>query len=193
MREAYEHRIEAAWQCYGKWKHILENKQASLRTRLQFWRKTVETSLLWGLQTTRHTSLFVQRLHTTQKYMVRKMMHVKRRPLSPGRLEPWVDWQVRSLREAATAIANNDMIIGQTLHNLRNSWAGHIARFGFEGRDRHYLKYLILWRCRGWWEWQKLFNHLPGNEHFKHQADLGRLRRWEWQLPRKWLHFDPNA
>jgi hypothetical protein len=176
-RGTYEHRIASAWKCYWKWKHILES-EATLACRLEFWRKTVEKSLLWGLQTTRHTSAYVHRLASTQKMMIRKMIRIKRQPMGRGRLEPWVDWQVRSLRIAADIIGREGMSIGNTLHELRLSWAGHIARFGLGGKDSHLLKVLLLWRNRDWWQLTQIFNDLPGSVIVQHWAYVGKFGRW---------------
>ena len=69
------------------------------------------------------------------------MLKCKRRPVAEGTLEPWLDYQRRSLRTAMAVIERNQLAILTKLEDLKRSWAGHIARFGVgPNKEPHPLK-----------------------------------------------------
>jgi hypothetical protein len=172
---------------YWKWKHVLESK-ASLAERLKFWNLTVARSMLYGLATCRQNSFNAERLAIAQRAMVRRMLKLKRRPMGAG-LEPWVDWQIRSLSKAKSVVTEFDVSITKALAAERAKWSGHVARYGTHNRPPHLLKHVLLWRNVYWWKWQQLFNDNPYFEAVKHQIDVGGLRRWEWHLSQSWINI----
>ena len=152
--------------------------------------KTVYRSLVWGLQTTRHNEHHNERLASCQRMMVRKLMGLKRFPIwHEGKkigCEPWVDWQIRSLRRAATEISKRNLTIGHLVDAERVAWAGHVSCFGnFPNSVTHISKYLAGWRSRFWWESQKLYNALNW-EVLKHEWPF-KPQRWEDSLPMDWV------
>ena len=186
---AFQHRISAAWATYGKWKHVLES-EASIGAKISFWQATVGRSLLYNLVTCRPSKTQLEKLAIVQRNMVRRMLRLKRRPitLEPLIMESWLDWQKRSLRRAKLEIQNNQACIVQTLTNERDLWARHISRFGWGGRPQHILKCILTWRNASWWEWQHFYNAV-GHPFLKlaHSTTVGVLRRWEWHLPKDWI------
>ena len=60
-------------------------------------------------------------------------------------------------------------------------WARHIARMGLEDKPEHFLKGLVAWRCRSWWEAQKMYNDLRWDTIF-HVYPF-KLQRWEQRFP----------
>jgi hypothetical protein len=185
---AFEHRISKAWSCYHKWSHMLESR-VPLDKRLHFWSTTVLPSLVWGLQTTRSqdsTSPF-QKLLTCQKLQIRRMMKCKRQKLSEkGPMEPWLDYHIRSHRNAQQVIDNSGINVHSKLHDLKRSWAGHVARFGMNDKEPHQLKALLAWRCSAWWSHQVRFNELNWDP-IKNVAQQAVPKRWESQFSSNWM------
>ena len=105
-RCAYKHSIQSALGNYHKWQNVLES-EASLKSRIVFWRRTVEESLLWALESSRYNRIHVKRLSTTQNLMFRQMMKSKTLVLPDRERESWVDWQKRTLRNADRAAVEN--------------------------------------------------------------------------------------
>ena len=176
---------------FYKWAHILTCTEASLGSRLTLWNKTVAPALLWCLETTRLSVVSLQRLRSTQNAMVRKMMRCKRMRLPDNTVEPWVAWQIRTLRNAANRIQNAANRIQQheacavvAAVRRRASWASHIARMGTGDTSNHLLKAVICWRNKFWWNEQALWNSLNSyplrHVYFK-------PRRWEDNFPPDWL------
>lgn len=124
-----------------------------------------------------HT-LAYQRFLTAQRLMIIKMMGNKRRPLENGQLEPWLDWHIRLYSTAKRVIIDNTIDLDTKVHQLRRSWAQHIARFELQGKDVHCLKHVCLWRCRALWSFQRLFNSL--NWQPCHMPRSNRVPRW-WE------------
>ena len=185
---AFQHRISQAWKCYHKWSHVLESR-APLSKRLQFWSATVLPSLTWGLQTTRgqYGTLPYHKLLTCQKLQVRKMMKVKRKRYgSDGTIEPWLDYHIRSHRHARSVIDNAGVNVHERLEELKNSWAGHVSRFGLSHKEPHQLKAMLAWRCKAWWFHQVLFNDLNWDP-IRHAPQLGVPKRWEEQFSSNWM------
>ena len=180
------HRIQCAWTCYNRWSHILQSN-ANMSCRIQFWAKTVLRSLLWGLQTTRAlTREASSRLLACQKYMFRRMAKVKRRPIEgTAELEPWLDFHIRSLRDAGKIIRDHNCSVLVELDKSKNSWLEHVLRMGTYHRDPHLLKALTFWRPKAWWLEQVFYNEL-GWEAVKHPSTLGRPLRFEDQWSSNW-------
>ena len=187
---AVEHRIQQAWQCFNRWQHILLSV-GSVAVKISFWLKTVYRSLTWALQTTRKSELLVQKLATTQRYMMRKMLRLKRRPVvnhlgvKTG-AEPWIDWQIRSLSHASSQIKLHNISIGCLLDGERGSWATKVSRFGLGPNSvTHLCKYVVAWRCKHWWLAQQVYNDLNWDV-LKHKFPF-KPRRWEDFLASDWL------
>jgi len=185
---AYMHRISQSWRCYQKWATVLASN-APLDVRLTFWSRTVLPSLLWGLQTTRAQKLdgAFKKLLSCQKYQVRRMLKCKRRPINEHEMEPWLDYQIRSLRTASAVIERAQINVLTKLQDLKRSWAGHIARFGVgPNKETHPLKAILAWRSLAWWQDQSFYNKLRWSP-IKHSAQQGRPRRWEQQFSSNWM------
>ena len=124
---------------------------------------------------------------TTQYYMTRRMMKLKRQSNSEGIFEPWLDWQKRSIRSARDAVRGLKMEIACTLRQQRLDWSGHVLRFGTGGRPEHLLKHALLWRCNDWWKVQREYDDIPGATQLVHRAKIGQIARWELSLPSNWM------
>ena len=170
------HRIKAGWACYRRWSKILEST-ASLESRAALWCKTVQRSLCWGMSTLRGDNFVSERLNFTQALMFRKMMRLKRRPGTNGLVEPWLDWQKRSLDRAYEALRQNNCTISSTIIEQRGNWSGHVGRFGLGPRPQHLLKQVLLIRSKGWWQLQQLYNNLNLNPVL--HATRGKPYSWE--------------
>ena len=191
---AFRHRTIKAWANYRKWSHILESK-ASLSSRFVFRQKTVGRSLAWGLETCRPSAKGGKMLQTTQRLMIRKMMRLRRRVIVipgdaggyPGTLEPWLDWQIRSMREAKSAININNACARNALLDQRQRFVDHIGRFGVGHRvEVHLCKALLLWRPFTWWKKQQWFNEL-GWDAVVHKARIGMINAFDRHLADDWL------
>ena len=174
-RVAIDHRISGAWCCYNKWRHVLESS-APIHVRIRFWMKTVGMSLLWCLETTRFDESLNDRLDWAQRRMIKKMMRQKRKPL-----EKWLDWHIRTSRNAKQLISECNCAISSDLHARRLRWTQHIIRFGLGRRQQHLLKFVLAWRSLGWWNHQKGQN--VGFDAIKHAPKIGKIRRYEHKLP----------
>ena len=92
---AIDHRTEAGWKCFYKWKHVLTSN-ACLNNKLDFFRRTVLGSLVWGLATCKSNKDATHKMACAMHLMVRKMMRLKRQPLVDANsnfvaMEPWLD------------------------------------------------------------------------------------------------------
>jgi len=185
-RAAVEHRIQAAWACYKKWSYILESS-ARLSCRVTLCVKTVLRSLLWGLQTTRALKKdAATKLLACQKYMIKRMMKVKRKPMAgTNRLEPWIDYNIRSMRNAGRIIDFYQVSVLHILDKTKREWSSHIARMGTEHRPPHLLKAIMFWRPRAWWIDQEIFNEIT-DDPVRHPVYLGRPLRFEDQFSSNW-------
>ena len=103
-----------------------------------------------------------------------------------GCLEPWLDWQIRSYRDAIEVITREGVCIYNHVEDLKRSWAGHIARLGTKVRENHPVKFLVAWRPHRWWKDQQLYNELKWSSIF-HPVDVGIIRRWENALSTNWM------
>ena len=135
-----------------------------MSSKVTFWMKTVYRSLIWGLQTSRKNEFLTGLLSTCQKLMFRKMMRVKRRPVlneegSKIGVENWLDWQIRSMTNAGTQILKHDVDMSKLMHKERQAWADRVSKLGSDGTP-HLIKYIIVWRCRCWWDTQRWYNFL---------------------------------
>ncbi len=61
-----------------------------------------------------------------------------------GELETWVEWQIRTMRNAGRIINCLGASVLERLEHLKTRWAGHIARMGCKHRQPHVLKSLVL-------------------------------------------------
>ena len=156
-----------------------------MQNRLRFWSRTVQSSMLWGLETTRLSKKSQDILKRTQRQMIIKMMKKKRKH-EHGELEPWIDYHIRVCRDAKNMLRQFPQFdIVKQLANKKTSFAGHAARFGIENREEHLVKHLVMWRNAYWWYYQKrqIANGTCSFRHFK----VGKIARWEHQFLRNWI------
>ena len=139
---------------------------------------------MWGLETIRPSYKTHQRLKTTQRLMIRKMLRIKRKPVNQTELEPWLEWQIRSMRHAGTIIKQHGINVADSIIEKRFNWAKHIARMGWQHRAQHLLKAIACWRCRVRWTIQATYNS-TNTDVIRHA--FFRPRRWEESLPSEWL------
>ena len=189
-REAYTHRAQQAWKTFFTWERVLCTR-TPIESRLRVFKTTVLKSLLWGLETTRQKLKHIELLTTTAKLMVRKMMRLKRRPLTlstesnPILWETWLDWQIRSMSAAGKALKDNSASIEKLLPESRLTWTNHVGRFGTGPREIHIVKHVLLWRNLNWWRNIQYYNKC-GICNFRHPGP-GKLSRFEEALPSNWL------
>ena len=182
---AFHHRIQKGWACFHKWEHILCSR-APLATRLKFWSKVCEPSLLWGLQTVRaQNKKGLSALQFCQKMQIRKMLKLKRQPVA-GQIEPWLDWHKRTISKAGQICRNFRVDIVDKFHERRQSWGGHLARLGVLSHVPHMAHFVLLWRPLFWWREQQFFGSLTG-DHVKHPTDWGQPRRFEESWSTNWM------
>jgi hypothetical protein len=183
---AFRHRATRAWACFHKWEHVLCSR-AALSLRLRFWEKVVQPSLLWGLQTLRSQNIKgLSVLRFCQGQQIRKMMRLKRKPIGNG-VEPWVDWQIRTLHQAKEVAERHGCEISRLFFEHRFSWAGHVARLGVKDKQAHIVHFLLLWRPLFWWREQQLYAHVDLSQPVVHPSDWGRPRRFENGLEPSWM------
>ena len=182
---AIRHRIAKAWGVYHKWAHVLTSK-AKIGDRVAFWTRVVLPSLTWGQQTLREPTNNGQRhLTACQHMMLRKIIKVKRKPAG-NTLDPWLDWQIRSLTAARDLARSNHIQIVDLVSQKRVSWASHLIRLGNQSGELHICKFLITWRPLSWWREQQIFN-LISTETCFHSFGWGLPRRWENIFPADWM------
>jgi len=114
------------------------------------------------------------------------MLKCKRKPIGDNFCEPWLDFHKRSLRAATAIIQRAGINILTALHDLKQSWAAHIARFGIGPREAQPLKLLLAWRPLSWWHDQVMYNDLRWNI-VRHSPSQGRPMRWEQQISTNWM------
>ena len=66
--------------------------------------------------------------------------------------EPWLDWQIRSMRASRDAIDNSKACIRFALLTKRKRFVGRIGIFGVGDGDSDVCKAALLWRPPSWWE-----------------------------------------
>ena len=99
-------------------------------------------------------------------------MRLKRRPVCNHEgnkigIEPWLDWQVRSMSRAGAETRKNNIDAIHLLTQERLSWAGHVSRFGLGEKYPHISKYLVAWRSVAWWRVQQIYNR-AGSSILRH-------------------------
>ena len=97
-----------------------------------------------------------------------------------GELEPWLDWQIRTMKSAGNLICNLDVSVLDSIDQAKTDWLAHVIRMGTGHRTPHLLKSILFWRPKAWWNEQVMFNEL-GWCSIKHPPDLGRPLRYEDQ------------
>ena len=73
-KDAVEHRVRCAWCKYNGLKHVLENKNVGIRLRFRLLDAVVAATALYSLDACPITSTLAQRLDTTQRKMLRRMV-----------------------------------------------------------------------------------------------------------------------
>ena len=92
-----DHRISRGWAAFGKFKHELCCKHYPLKQRLKLFDATVSATVLYGSGAWTMTKDREQRLRTSMRRMMRKMLGCPRRLLDDGQMgETWVEWIVRA-------------------------------------------------------------------------------------------------
>ena len=181
--EAYQHRITQSWKVFHKWRDPLCAKGVTIQSRAKLWVATVQNSITWALETTRSSSRNLQRLRAAQRRQFVRMIGSKRQHIN-GALEPWVEFQKRTYREAIHHINEADVDVGKSLKKKKIDWIGHVSRFGIGVRENHLVKHLILWRPLSWWKLQQ--KAIEQGNPFVHPRP-GRIRRYESQFHRNWM------
>ena len=188
-KEAINHRISCSWTCFQKWAHIFCSS-AGLSQKLRFWQKTVFRSLSWGLQTLRHNQDNLDKLETTMKLMVRRMLGLRRRPVFNDEgvkvgCEEWVEFYKRSMSRAGKEVRERNMRMRNLVGEEVKRWAGHISRLGIMDKPEHQLKGLLAWRCKFWWQIQQSYNDLSWDT-LLHTFPF-KPARWEDQFSSIWM------
>ena len=186
---AAEHRFVAGWKCFHKWKHVLTSS-ASLDNKLDFFKRTVVRSLMWALASCKSNKDATQKLASAMHQMVRQMMRLKRQPLVDASsnvvaLEPWLDWHKRSLDRAKKELETRSLSTQHCLDAEKHAWAGHVARFGTDGKNKHLCKNIVCWRPVAWWRDQQMFNFLNW-DCLKHPFPF-LPNRWDEDLEPNWI------
>ena len=83
--------------------------------QIKLWTTTAGASMLWCLETVRSSVNIVDKLAIAQRLQFRHMIGLKRRPCGHNRLEPWLDWHIRSLGHARDCFQSNCVSITQVL------------------------------------------------------------------------------
>ena len=154
-------------------------------------------SMQWALETTRQTQENSEILNVAQRSMFRRMLKLKRRPLTvasddqPAIIESWVDWQIRTLQSASKLVRDTKSCVSVSLEEAKLSWIFHVGRFGTGPRENHLVKNLLLWRNLEWWSKQKCYNKSGKSPLFHPKAV--RPRRFEDSLPIKWLALSSKS
>ena len=89
------------------------------------------------------------------------------------------------MSRAGAEIAKRGMQMAGLVECETRRWANHISRMGLEDKPEHFLKGLITWRSRFWWESQKMYNDLAWDP-ILHVFPF-KPARWEDQFPPDWL------
>ena len=118
------------------------------------------------------------------------MLKLKRHPIFDDNdvkigIEPWLEWQKRTMSRAGAEIEKQGIGMLSLLENERMAWAQRVSRLGHDCNEQHVIKYLVSWRPKFWWETQMWYNHL-GWDPIKHIFPF-KPRRWEDSLPLGWL------
>jgi len=118
------------------------------------------------------------------------MLGLKRRPVVDENgvntgSEQWLDFYKRSMSRAGTEIRTRNMGMTNLVGKEVRRWADHISRMGLEGKPEHFVKGLVSWRCRYWWESQKTYNELSWDP-ILHVFPF-KPARWEDRFPTDWM------
>jgi len=184
---AFRHRVARSWACFHKWQHILCSK-ACLADRVKFWAKVVLPSLLWGLQTLRaQNQEGISAIRFCQSLQLRKMMKLKRLPTGHDSVEPWLDWQIRTIHKTRQVAEFHRCEAAAKFHEQRCNWANHVARLGVINQQPHLVHFLLLWRPLFWWREQQLFADIDFSCPVKHPGDWGKPRRFEHGFNLDWM------
>ena len=97
----------------------------------------------------------------------------------------------KALIIAGRIVTDLGVCVLETLAVSKKRWVDHILRMGTAGKPPHLIKAVLLWRPREWWEYQRLFNDIPGFSFntIKHPPELGHPLRFEEQFGGKLLNW----
>ena len=195
-KAAYLHRVQQSWKTYFLWKRVLESC-ADIHSRVLVWKATVMRSMQWALETTRQTQENSEILNVAQRSMFRRMLKLKRRPLTvasdnqPAIIESWLDWQIRTFQAASKLVRDTKSCVSVSLEEAKLSWIFHVGRFGTGPRENHLVKNLLIWRNLEWWNKKKCYNKAGKCPLFHPKAV--RPRRFEDSLPIKLLALSSKS
>jgi hypothetical protein len=101
------HRISKAWAKFGVFRAELTNGDVPLKLRLKLFHTVVTPSILYGCVSWVLTSVQESVLRRTQRKMVRAILGRRRLVVGPENvLETWVEWMIRTTREACAQMAD---------------------------------------------------------------------------------------
>ena len=95
-----DHRIRRGWAAFGKFKQELCCKHYPLKQRFKLFDATVNATVLYGSGTWTMTQQREQRLQTSMRRMLRKILGCPRKNAGGPEEETWVEWIIRTTHNA---------------------------------------------------------------------------------------------
>ena len=100
------HRLSKAWAKFGLFRNELTDRSVPLGLRLKLFQSILTPTVLYGCSSSVLTSAMEDKLRSTQMKMLRTILG-RRRLITDGGLESWVDWVKRTTREARQALESH--------------------------------------------------------------------------------------
>jgi len=140
-----QNRITKAWRKFAVFKSELTDRYHDLAKRVRLFQATVAPTLLYGCTCWTMTRARETKIRTLQRKMMRKIVGTKRISDENG-LEDWVDWIVRSTREAEQVMSDLGVPDWtEEVHRKIFQWAGRTARVN----DERWTREVLLWSASG--------------------------------------------
>jgi len=142
-----DHRIRRGWAAFGKFKHELCCKHYPLKQRLKLFDSTVSATDLFGSGAWTMTRDREQRLKTTMRRMMRKMLGCPRKVKDDGEIaETWVEWIVRATEKVENCMQSLGMHGWVEAQRLRKQ---QLAERIETASDDRWAKRLLSWYPAG--------------------------------------------